>query len=302
MLQGQKIKEATMLFTTRTLNYTFLILLSLSLLWGCATQRKSAWDLKMDQTTLTQAEKEKWQETARKHWEKRHIKDDLVQAIKAHETLAVADRNNYDSFVALSRGHNIMGTFHFKDKESQLQAFEKGITWGERGLATNPEFKKRIAEVGGDVGKALDTVTKKEIEALFWTATNLGRWAKQSGIATILKHKVTIKKMIKRVQELDPNFSYASAERYWGAYYAVAPSFAGGDLKKSYQAFQQAFEKSQGYVGNHVLFAKYYATKKGDQDLFKKELQKALEVDPMQLSPEFMYLKIFYISRKPKNY
>ena len=247
----------------------------------------------MNETVLTQAENKKWQEMAHKHWEKRHIKDDLIQAIQAHKALAAVDRHSYESSVILSRGHNIMGSFHVKDKALQLQSFEKGITWGERGLATNPEFEKRIAEVGGDISKALDTVTKKEVDALFWTATNLGRWAKGSGIATILKHKVAIKKMIERVQELDPNFFYASTDRYWGAYYAIAPSFAGGDLKKSYQAFQQAFKKSQGYLGNHVLFAKYYATKKGDKDLFKKELQKTLDANPATIS-EFIPENILY--------
>lgn len=272
---------------------TLTLLAPLPMFWGCATQRTSAWDQKMDEKTLTQAEKEKWQQMAQRHWKKRHLKDHLIKSIKAHETLVAADHHNYDSLLALSRGHNILGTYHVQDEALQIQLLEKGVTWGEMALSTNPKFKERITKEEGDISKALDTVTKKEIAALFWTASNLGRWAKKSGIATILKHKTTIKKMVKRVQELDPDFSYGSVDRYWGAYYAVAPSFAGGDLKKSHHSFQKAFQKGRGYVGNHVLFAKLYATKKGDRTLFEKELNKALKANPMAL-PEFMSENVLY--------
>ena len=74
-------------------------------------------------------------------------------------------------------------------------------------MATNPEFKKRVIDNGEKIEDVLKYLTKKEIESIYWTVSNLGKWGKNSGIATVLKYKTRIKNMINRVGELDKTFS-----------------------------------------------------------------------------------------------
>jgi hypothetical protein len=82
--------------------------------------------------------------------------------------------------------------------------------------------------------------------------------------------------MIQKVQQLDASYFHHAADRYWGVYYAVAPSFAGGDVNKSIQHFDRSYKNSPSYLGTLVLKGEFYATKKGDQKLFTKLLKQVV--------------------------
>ena len=81
--------------------------------------------------------------------------------------------------------------------------------------------------------------------------------------------------MINRVGELDKNFFHGAFNRYWGAYYAVAPSFAGGDMDKSIENFRKSIKIEPNYLGNCVLVASYWAVKKGDKKLFQRRAKQS---------------------------
>ena len=115
---------------------------------------------------------------------------------------------------------------------------------------------------------------------LYWTASALGKWAKLTGFTTLLKHKDTVKSYISTVQTLDNDFSYHAPDRYFGAYYAIAPSFAGGDLAKSKEHFDKSIAGSPGYLATKVLYAQYYATKMQDSQLYEKLLNEVISSDP----------------------
>ena len=89
--------------------------------------------------------------------------------------------------------------------------------------------------------------------------------------------------------ECDPNYSYAAPDRYWGAYYAIAPSFAGGDLDKSEKHFKKSILAAPGYLATKVLYAQYYATKRQDSALFETLLNEVISADATaipELTPE----------------
>src|SRR5690606_2489359 len=138
------------------------------------------------------------------------------------------------------------------------------------------------------------TLTEKEVPAIYWSAAALGKWAKAAGIATQLKHKTRIKAQIERVEKLSPDFFYGAPSRFWGAYYAVAPSFAGGDLNKSKTHFDKSIKLAPEYLGTKVLMAEVYYTKKGDKKAFEAMLREVLSSKADQhpeLGPENMLEK-----------
>jgi hypothetical protein len=82
-----------------------------------------------------------------------------------------------------------------------------------------------------------------------------------------------------RVGDLDPTYYYDGPNRYWGAYYAAIPSFAGQDLNKSKDFFDKALAANPAFLGNHVLLAGEWAVKKQDKATFQRELNWVIAAD-----------------------
>jgi hypothetical protein len=255
-----------------------LIVLSLmaTLFTGCATSRIEGWKRLIGGKVTSKKELRAELKKAKRHWRKRDQKAELKTALKSFEVVANSSDQPYEAMKYLTRGYYLLADGHTEEMEEKKKLWEVGIAWGEKAMATNSEFKKRVVDNGEKIEDTLKYLTKSEIGAIYWTASNLGKWGKNSGIVTVLKYKTRIKNMINRVGELDKNFFYGAFNRYWGAYYAVAPGFAGGDMNKSWDNFQAAIKIEKNYLGNYVLVADYWAKKKGDKKLFQDQLKKAL--------------------------
>jgi hypothetical protein len=259
------------------------VLAAFLLLQGCATTRTAGWDKQVEGAKLSSAEvKEIWNQ-AEKHWGKRDDAKELKSSLEMYEKLASSNPDDYKVLTKLCRGYYLLADGHTDDETEKKRLWEIGTGWGEKAMATNSAFKKKVSEQEGKIELALDVLTKDQIESIYWTAVNLGKWAKLSGIATMLKYKARIKDMINRVGELDRKFFYGAFDRYWGVYYAVAPGFAGGDLNKSDESFKKSISEEVNYLGTYVLIAENYATKKGDKDLFKEKLNWVLKASPEKI-------------------
>jgi hypothetical protein len=272
---------------TKTFRLNIFILSFSLLVTSCASNRISGWFKSDDKIELSQAETVKAQSQAIVHWSKRHIKEELEKAIELYKRLSQSTENNYKFLAKLSRAHYFLADAHHSDMEMKKKIWELGTSFGEKAMAKNTVFSKEMLKEGARVEDHLDLLGKNEIAAMYWTASNLGKWAKNSGIATTLKYKTLIKKLISRVEKLDRTFFYFAPDRYWGAFFAIAPGFAGGDMDQSKIRFERNLKEAPAYLGTKVLFADYYMTKKDDQESFKKLLNEVLAskvMDPNILS------------------
>jgi hypothetical protein len=86
------------------------------------------------------------------------------------------------------------------------------------------------------------------------------------------------------VYELDREFFHGAADRYFGAFYAVAPSFAGGDINKSYEHFQESLKREPKYLATYVLIAELYAPKAQDPKIFDEHVKFVLDA-PLDIIP-----------------
>ncbi|MEY4631662.1 MAG: hypothetical protein RIQ81_1782 [Pseudomonadota bacterium] len=262
-------------FFTATFLATFLT--------SCATTRQAGWDKSSGTSSITASEVKKKKAEALALWGKRLNQSDLEASLRLFEQLVNQDANDVESLVYLTRGYYFLADGHMTEEAQKKATWETGTAWGERALATNASFRKRVKDEGKKIEEALDTLTAAEVPALYWTASNLGKWARLSGLPTMLANKNRIRLMIERVEALKPDYFYGAAPRYWGAYYAVAPSFAGGSLTKSEENFQRSLKMSNDYFGTHVLIADTLAPKKGDKEMFKKHLEFVLKAKPESL-------------------
>lgn len=252
------------------------LLLVLSFVFTSCASRTAGWLKSNDAITLTKKERKNLTSKAISHWNLRHIKADLEKSLNAYKTLAKATKDNYKYLTRLARGYYFLADAHYTDIDMKKKYWELGTSFGEKAMATNSAFAKAMKD-DGKVEKHLDTLGKKEIGAMYWTAANLGKWAKNSGIATTLKYKNRIKSLVSAVEKLNPKFFYAAPIRYWGAYYAVAPGFAGGSMPKSKINFKKAIKMAPEYLGTKVLYAQFYMTKKEDKKGFKKLLHEVIK-------------------------
>ena len=213
-------------------------------------------------------------------WEGRDDAEKLKAALAKFEAAYNADPSNREAATLLTRGWYFWGDVKTDVSEEKLSAWDTAVKWGGRCMATNAEFTELLQKGNETERTAVRVMKAEDAGCLYWTASALGKWAKIKGFATLLKHKDTVKTYIAKVEEVDSDFYYAGPDRYFGAYYSVAPSFAGGDLDKSQVRFDKSIEAQPGYLGTKVLKAQYYATKRQDSALFDKLIEDVLAADP----------------------
>ena len=203
---------------------------------------------------------------------------------------ATVDANTAKLLANITHGYYFLADAYLRaDEDAYLSTMDKGVWWGERALAAaSPEFKEKMANKG-KFYEAIALIEKPAMEAAYWYAASLGKWAKRKSFAVLLGQKDNIKATMERVLALDPQFYHGAAHRYFGAFYSIAPGFAGGDLKKSAEHFDKSLAIADYYLGTKVLMAEHLSTKEDDEEKFKKLLQEVLDADPNaipELQPE----------------
>lgn len=257
---------------------------------GCAG-RKAVWKEDPGKTTNTaSATADGVSAAGDAHWEKRTDPASVKAALTEWEKAAEANPGNLDLTVKLTRGYYFLADGYLRGKEQEkeyLDAMDKAVKWGERAMvAASPDFEAKMRD-GGKIPEAVKVVPKEGVPAMYWYAAALGKWAKKKGFAVLLGQKDNVKATMDRCLELDPGFFYGGPHRYFGAYYAIAPAFAGGDLDKSKVHFNKSLELEANYLGTKVLWAAELAVKQQDEDTFDKLLNEVLAA-PDDAIPELV--------------
>jgi hypothetical protein len=190
-------------------------------------------------------------------------------------------KDNAPAMAKVTRAYYFWADSYLRaDDDNYLDVMNRGVWWGERALAAaSPEFAEKMGNKA-KFYEAIKVIDASAIEGAYWYATCLGKWAKRKSFAVLLGQKDNIKATMERVLELDPKFFHSAPHRYFGAFYAIAPGFAGGDPVKSEEHFKKSLDMAPYYVGTKVLWAEHLATKQDDEETFKRLLNEVLEVDP----------------------
>ncbi len=248
---------------------------------GCAAKRRSG----LTETALEppmRPRAETWLVDAEAAWQEREDEDRLLEAILLYKKIAQSSAASRDVLVRLSRALYFYADGYLRSDEERIRKYDQGTYYGEKALAQNPEFKALI-DGGTPVIDALGVLGEGDCEALYWTAANLGKWAKLKGIPAVLRNTGLFKAMLAKADALDDSYNYGGPPRTWGAYYSAAPAIVGGDLEKSRAYFDRAMEIAPDYFATRVLMAELYAPKVHDRELFVSLLTSVVEGDPYVL-------------------
>lgn len=242
-------------------------------------------------------------------WQQRDQVNSLKTALVKWEKAVQIKQDDWQTYAKLARGYYFLadGTYQFDsmggtypydpDKvadqagnDAYLNAHLRGTEHAQRGMAAlSPEFEKRLAQ-GTKIEELCVLLGRDGVPLVYWYASNMGKYAKARGTATVLQHKDRIFKMVTFVYETANDYYHSAPDRYFGAFYAVAPSFAGGDLKRSEQHFAAAIKASPQFIGTYVLAAELHATAVQDQAAFDRYLKTVVDAPEDQipdLIPEF---------------
>ena len=162
-----------------------------------------------------------------------------------------------------------------------LRALEYGIrALGEKGVP--------LRDRGGSlepVRAALMDMNPIDLEALFWATLSWNAWInlnldKPSALAQLSASEACLK----RILELDEHFFYGSPHILMGASLAARPPLLGGSLEKARGHFEQALQQShRKFYLAQVYFAKYYAVRVQDKELFLRVLTEIIDGNPGEL-------------------
>jgi tetratricopeptide (TPR) repeat protein len=223
----------------------------------------------------------------RKLWDERNQRESLIQYIESQTKIIHSNTRASEDLVRYARAEIIMGDYFSPTDSEKATHWENAANWAETALTFNPEFRNAVLFEKRPTEMALQFLKRKEVDALYWYAISLERWAHLKGVSTELKYSDRIKKMIDRVAALQPNFLFGAVHRFYGMYYALRPGMNEEDLKQSRSHFERALHASSEYFANHVLFAEYYAKKVDNQALMKKHLEAAAKGNPKHLKDDY---------------
>lgn len=223
-------------------------------------------------------------------WQARADRAKAEAAVKSWEEAAALDPTRADIQLKLAYAYYFLANAHARwdadGEDRQLGLYEKGLVAGENAIKLAvPAFAKKIRD-GAGWAEAVKEVGPEGVPALYWYATNLGKWALLDGFTTILSHKDDVAAIMKRVLEVDPGFFHGAPHRYFGVYRTKIP-FPGGDLPASRKHFEDAVKLAPNYVDTKVLFAEAYAVKAQDEALFEKLLNEVINT-PDDVLPELV--------------
>ena len=214
-------------------------------------------------------------------WNLRGEPDKAREMLSAYIEAYNLEPNDLKLAARLARAYYLVANYVETDPEKKDELFRKGLEVGERGLGQIPEFRKVYQETN-DLKKALATVGIENIDLIYWTGANLGKWAADKNLLVRLGNKSKIEAYNQRVFELDRNFFYGAADRFFGALPTRVP---GGDLNLSKYHFEKSLEIEPNYFGTRTLYAEYYATKAQDIETFRKQLEYVINT-PYDIIPE----------------
>lgn len=260
---------------------------------GCGGSYQSAWDEPAETTSGSEGgaaasgeDRQALIAQGDEGWSQRGDEAQLRAAIAAWQRALELDGSDADLWVKLAHAQYFLADGHlaFADDDAATQEmYQNAIRSAERALRVlSPEFAQRMA-AGEPVQNAVGLLEANAVPALYWRASALGKWARRDGFATVLSFKDEIRAVMTRCMELDRYYFFAGPDRYFGAFFAIAPSYAGGDLERSRQHFEESVRHEPNYFGTHVLMAENLAVKLQDRAMFEEHLRVVIDGDPASL-------------------
>ena len=207
----------------------------------------------------------------------------LPSNLKLVEGLLKNDPDNRRLLTALCMGFTGYAMLFVEDHDPvrASKLYSRARAYGFRAIGKNA-FKLNKAGLKKDIVRnELKVYGEKEIEALFWTAISWNAWISLNlDKPAVLAQLGAAQACLERILEIQPDYFHGLAYLMMGSICAAMPAAFGGKAGLAKTYFEKAMGVSQGkFLLAHYYFAKYYAVRVQDKELFLK-LAKEVEGSP----------------------
>jgi len=214
-------------------------------------------------------------------------KASIPSNLKLMEGLLKNDPENKKILTMLSMGFAGYSLLFIEpeDPERASAFYLRALEYGGRALGDmGTPLRNRDSRLE-TVRAALKNMDQNDLEALFWSTLSWNAWInlnldKPSALAQLGAAEACLK----RVLELDERFFYGAPHILMGASLAARPPLLGGSPEKARIHFEQAMQEShKKFYLAQVYFAKYYAVRVQDRELFVRVLAEVIQGNPGEL-------------------
>jgi len=123
--------------------------------------------------------------------------------------------------------------------------------------------------------KKVTLIEEEDLDALFWAAFTWAGWINLSlDNPQAFVDLPKVEALMNQVLEIDSTYYHGAGLLFFGSMWGTKPKMIGGDPEKAKQFFDKNLEITKGnFLLSYVYYAKYYAAKTLDEELFKKYLK-----------------------------
>jgi hypothetical protein len=182
------------------------------------------------------------------------------------------------------------------NKHEKETYYKKAVECCERAMHTNPDFRGLTSQ-GEEPWEACGALSKKEIAAMYyWYTAVSAYWSECLGrTGKLLNRKVPsrMRKMMKRIGDVDPSWEQGRAYYARALYYAMLSNFYGGDLKKATYFFNRSIKEGPDRLSRRWGRAKYLYTRKDYQKGFREDLEWVVAQDPQKIKGPYPWNAFF---------
>ncbi len=234
-------------------------------------------------------------EQGQSHWEKRH---DSLSLFYADHFISLAyekRKKDFDLAVLYSKIIYTSALFSKSNLITKDSLFKIGSEISKNAILNHPDFQSIYHEMKGDsTFKILSAITdapQSIVPGLYWWAINQAQYLYTKPVIERLNNRELLEVIMHRINSLDPGYDFGGPYRFFGTLYTRVP---GVDISQSKKHFEHAISHHPEYLGNKVQMAEYYHQKKGNRELFHKQLTEIISIDlynKTELIPENIFFQ-----------
>ncbi len=211
-------------------------------------------------------------------------RDDVLNIISMYQKVEQSDPENYFALWKTGNYYLLLGAAHALNKTDRKKHYREAISYCEKAMYTNPEFKEAVNSEKV-ITEAARRLTINEIDAMGYWYTARFYYFKDclSPLGRAMNTKIVIEnnKMIELIDKLDSNWAGGGNYFSRALYYIALPERFGGSKEKAEQEFATAVQVGgEDYIVNRWGRAKYLWSITGNRQGYKSDLKWVIEQDP----------------------
>lgn len=194
--------------------------------------------------------------------------------LKLLESVLRSDPENERFLLLASIGYSSYALGFVEDDSLQRAAalYLRGKEFGLKILRKNRAVAEALPLGPDELRRALETLSKDDIPAVFWTATGWGSHVAASLTdPAALADLPRVEAMMRFVLDKDPGYFYSGANFFLGTLYGSRPTILGGDPAASRAFFDDCLRRTGGkFLMAYVYMARSNAVQTQDRELFDR--------------------------------